>query len=160
MFRLEALLKRTALDFTRRERHCDRPARSGRAVERPFGVRLYLTLAFAAVALITAGLLLPAVTGSSDEAASRARRRHHGRAHGPRSPTGSAAHPLGHAAVAARTRSAIPGFSAWVFDAKRQLLTPGMLARIDSLTEVAEPRAGVTDGPARHADRSNSCPAG
>src|SRR5436190_23379073 len=37
---------------------------------RPFGVRLYLAIAFAAVALITAGISYLLIAGSSDDAAS------------------------------------------------------------------------------------------
>ena len=45
------------------------PARAARS-RRPFGVRLYLTLGFAAVASIAAGFSYLLVTGSGDEAAS------------------------------------------------------------------------------------------
>ena len=39
----------------------------GGRLKRPFGVRLYLTIGFAAVALIAAGLSYLLLTGSSEE---------------------------------------------------------------------------------------------
>src|SRR3954466_2596541 len=45
------------------------PART--RARRPFGVRLYLAIAFAAVALITAGISYLLIAGSSDDAASQ-----------------------------------------------------------------------------------------
>jgi signal transduction histidine kinase len=90
--------------------------------KRPFGVRLYLTIGFAAVALITAGLSYLLLTGSSDEAASqRAADITVGRSVrladriGEHAPDNSA-----------KQFEAIadPGFSAWVYGRHRQLLTP------------------------------------
>src|SRR6266536_4878189 len=43
----------------------------GRPARRPFGVRLYLALAFAAVALIAAGLSYVLASGSSESRAER-----------------------------------------------------------------------------------------
>ena len=63
-------------------------AQDGRAAaRRPFGVRLYLALAFAAVALITAGLAYLLVSDSSEQAADERAERDRRRAHGaPRRP--------------------------------------------------------------------------
>jgi signal transduction histidine kinase/HAMP domain-containing protein len=89
--------------------------------KRPFGVRLYLTIGFAAVALITAGLSYLLLTGSSDEAASqRAADITVGRSVrladriGEHAPDNSA-----------KQFEAIadPGFSAWVYGRHRKLLT-------------------------------------
>src|SRR4051794_23572433 len=89
--------------------------------KRPFGVRLYLTIAFAAVALITAGLSYVLLTGSSDDAASqRAADITIGRAVGLADRIGS------HVPAKAQKgfdTVADPGFSAWVFGRNRQLLT-------------------------------------
>src|SRR5688572_7345854 len=86
--------------------------------KRPFGVRLYLSIGFAAVALIAAGLSYLLVIRSSDQAASqRAADITVGRAvrivdrigeHGPRK--------------SADQFEAVsdPGFSAWVFGNKRR----------------------------------------
>jgi signal transduction histidine kinase/HAMP domain-containing protein len=89
--------------------------------KRPFGVRLYLTIGFAAVALIAAGLSYLLLTGSSDEAASqRAADITVGRAIrladrlGEHAPDNSAKQ------FDAITDS---GFSAWVFGRNRELLT-------------------------------------
>jgi signal transduction histidine kinase len=89
---------------------------------RPFGVRLYLTLSFAAVALITAGFSYVLTTGSSNEAASeRAADVTVGRTVrladrvGSRSPQ---------AAPSAITTVMDSGFAAWAFDSHHRLLTP------------------------------------
>jgi signal transduction histidine kinase len=89
---------------------------------RPVGVRLYLAIAFAAVALITAGLAALLVTGSSDdEANERAVELTLGR-------TQALADRIGE-----RPEKAIPtlladisdpGYSAWVFNARGNLITP------------------------------------
>jgi two-component system phosphate regulon sensor histidine kinase PhoR len=96
-------------------------AATGRS-KRPFGVRLYLTIGFAAVALIAAGLSYLLVIRSSDLAASqRAADITVGRAvrladrigsHGPKK--------------SANQFESVndPGFSAWVFGNKRRLITP------------------------------------
>ena len=100
-------------------------AGSGRS-KRPFGVRLYLTIAFAAVALITAGLSYVLLTGSSDDAASRrAADITVGRAVGLADRIGS--HRPAKSQKQLRT-IADPGFSAWVYGRNRQLLTPGTRA--------------------------------
>ncbi|TMK72002.1 MAG: HAMP domain-containing protein [Actinobacteria bacterium] len=90
--------------------------------KRPFGVRLYLTIGFAAVALITAGLSYLLLTGTGDQAASqRAADITVGRAVrladriGGRVPKKSAT---------AFTSITDPGFSAWVYDRNRELITP------------------------------------
>jgi len=90
--------------------------------KRPFGVRLYLTIGFAAVALITAGLSYLLLTGTGDQAASqRAADITVGRAVrladqiGGRVPKKSAT---------AFTSITDPGFSAWVYDRNRELVTP------------------------------------
>ena len=89
---------------------------------RPFGVRLYLTLGFAAVASIAAGFSYLLVTGSGDERASeQAANITLGRTArlveriGARPP----------AAAAAQIESINDqGYSAWAFDSRRRLLTP------------------------------------
>jgi signal transduction histidine kinase len=95
-------------------------AGAGRS-KRPFGVRLYLTMGFAAVALIAAGLSFLLLTGSSDEAASqRAADITVGRAVGLADRIGR------HAAGQAQNQFASvtdPGFSAWVYGRNRALLT-------------------------------------
>src|SRR3954451_25026613 len=89
--------------------------------KRPFGVRLYLTIGFAGVALIAAGLSYLLLTGSSDEAASqRAADITVGRAVGLADRIGR------HAAGQAQNQFASiadPGFSAWVYGRNRALLT-------------------------------------
>src|SRR5215211_4422292 len=97
----------------------DSPATGGS--KRPFGVRLYLTLGFAAVALITAGLSFLLLAGSSDEAASqRAAEITVGRAVSLADRIGS------HVPKKAQKQFGTitdPGFSAWVYDRNRKLLT-------------------------------------
>ncbi|MFL5956104.1 MAG: ATP-binding protein [Solirubrobacterales bacterium] len=98
----------------------DSPASAGS--KRPFGVRLYLTIGFAAVALITAGLSYLLLTGSSDQAASqRAADITVGRAVSVADRIGSH--------VPAKTEKELatvsdPGFSAWVYDRNRKVITP------------------------------------
>jgi signal transduction histidine kinase len=89
---------------------------------RPVGVRLYLAIAFAAVALITAGLAALLVTGSSgDEADERALSLSLGR-------TVRLADRVGErppkAAPTLLADISDPGYSAWVFDEFEKLLTP------------------------------------
>ncbi len=89
---------------------------------RPFGVRLYLAIAFAAVALITAGLSVLLVSGSTEEIATdRATELTLGR-------TISLADRVGdrapNAAPTLLTDITDPGYAAWVFDAKGELITP------------------------------------
>jgi len=90
--------------------------------KRPFGVRLYLTIGFAAVALIAAGFSYILITGSSDQAASeRAADITIGRAVRMADRIGAHAP----AAAASQLDSVTdPGFSAWVYDANRHLITP------------------------------------
>lgn len=100
---------------------------------RPFGVRLYLALAFAAVALITAGLSVLLVSDSSENTASdRAVEITVGRSVrladriGDRPPQ---------AAPTLLADITDPGYAAWVFDRRGELLTPEV-ARGISLEEV------------------------
>jgi signal transduction histidine kinase len=103
-------------------------AGSGRS-KRPFGVRLYLTIAFAAVALITAGLSFLLLTGSSDDAASqRAADITVGRAVGLADRVGSHVPAKAHKQFGTITD---PGFSAWVYGRNRELLTPKHSRGID-----------------------------
>jgi signal transduction histidine kinase len=98
----------------------DSPA-TGRS-KRPFGVRLYLTIGFAAVALITAGLGYLLLTGSTDEAASqRAADITVGRAVSLADRIGSHLPRKSKQAFASITD---PGFSPWVYDRNLKLLTP------------------------------------
>src|SRR4051794_18585967 len=115
-------------------------AGAGRS-KRPFGVRLYLTIGFAAVALIAAGVSFLLLTGSSDEAASqRAADITVGRAVGLADRIGR------HAAGQAQNQFqsvADPGFSAWVYGRNRALLTSKRL-RGFSLHDVDDHPQAVT----------------
>src|SRR5919198_2027048 len=89
---------------------------------RPFGVRLYLTLGFAAVASIAAGFSYLLVTGSSDQAAGEeAANITIGR-------TARVADRIGAHSSASATAQIESvndqGFSAWAFDTRERLLTP------------------------------------
>jgi len=90
-------------------------------VGRVFGVRLYLAIAFAAVAVITAGLSIALVSDSTDDAAQdRAETITVGR-------SVRLADRVGDRPQAATTLLADitdPGYSAWVFDGEGELLTP------------------------------------
>src|SRR3954447_7127234 len=98
----------------------DSPA-TGRS-KRPFGVRLYLTIGFAAVALITAALSYLLLTGSTDDAASqRAADITVGRAVSLADRIGSHVPKKSKDAFAS---IADPGFSSWVYDRNLQLITP------------------------------------
>ena len=93
----------------------------GGRLKRPFGVRLYLTIGFAAVALIAAGLSYLLLTGSSDSAASqRAADITVGRAVSLADRIGR--HPAGQSQQHFDS-IADPGFSAWVYGRNRTLLT-------------------------------------
>jgi two-component system phosphate regulon sensor histidine kinase PhoR len=108
---------------------------------RPFGVRLYLTLGFAAVASIAAGFSYLIVTGSSDQAAGeQAANLTLGRT--ARLANRISAHPLANA-TAQIDLVRDQGFSAWVFDADHRLLTP-RLSRGVELGEVPGQRALAT----------------
>ncbi len=107
---------------------------------RPFGVRLYLTLGFVAVASIAAGFSYLLVTGSSDEAAGeQAANITLGR-------TSRLANQIStHSSANAAAEIASvkdQGFSAWAFDAHRGLLTP-RLSRGVALGEVPGQRAAT-----------------
>src|SRR5439155_1162673 len=119
---------------------------------RPFGVRLYLTLGFAAVASIAAGFSYLLVTGSSDRAASeQAADITIGRTVRLADRIGS--HPRASAATQIGA-VADQGYSAWAFNAKRRLVTsrvsrgmalgdvPGRAAR-STEGRLAEPREGT-----------------
>jgi len=95
---------------------------TGKSQPRPVGVRLYLAIAFAAVALITAGISVLLVSGSSqDTADERAVEITVGRSVrladriGDRPPK---------AAPTLLADVTDPGYSAWVLDHKGELLTP------------------------------------
>src|SRR5215208_4367027 len=109
--------------------------------KRPFGVRLYLTIAFAAVALIAAGLSYLLLTGSTDSAASqRAADITVGRA------VSLADRVAAHAPKKAQKQFATindPGFSSWVFGRHRQLLT-SWHSRGVSLSDVPDRAEAVT----------------
>jgi len=115
-------------------------AGAGRS-KRPFGVRLYLTVGFAAVALITAGLSFLLLTGSSDEAASQS---------AADISVGRAVRLADRIGKHAPDNSANqfdtivdPGFSAWVYGRKRQVLTP-IRSRGVSLRDVEDHPEAVT----------------
>jgi signal transduction histidine kinase len=89
---------------------------------RPFGVRLYLTIGFAAVAMIAAGFAYFLIAGSSQNAASeRAADITLGRT--VRLADRIGAHRLSAAAAEIETVGD-QGYSAWVFDTHHHLLTP------------------------------------
>ena len=90
--------------------------------KRTFGVRLYLTLAFAAVAVIATGVAYLLITGSSDQIASeRAADITVGRT--VRLADQLSQHPLAKA-PAELDLVTDPGYSAWVLDTNRHLITP------------------------------------
>jgi signal transduction histidine kinase len=114
--------------------------RSTQRAPRPFGVRLYLALAFAAVALITAGLSVLLVSGSSgDAAAERAEEITVGRSVrladriGDRAPR---------AATTLLTDITDPGYASWVFGRDVELLTPDVSRGIE-LEDVPRYRRAV-----------------
>ncbi len=115
------------------------PAAAPRA-RRPFGVRLYLTIGFAAVAMIAAGFSYILISGSSDDAASeRAADITVGRT--VRLADRIGAHPT--AAAAAEIDSiSDPGYSAWAFDDRGRLLTP-RVSRGMSLSSVPGRRMAI-----------------
>jgi signal transduction histidine kinase/HAMP domain-containing protein len=109
--------------------------------KRPFGVRLYLTFGFAAVALIAAGFSYVLLAGSSNEAASRrAADITVGRTVRLADRVGT--HPLSHA-TSQLDSVTDPGYSAWVFNANRQLLTPAK-SRDDALRMVTDRPQAIT----------------
>ena len=115
------------------------PATVARA-RRPFGVRLYLTLGFAAVASIAAGFSYLLVTGSSDEAAAeQAANITLGRT--ARLADRIGAHPRANAAAQIDLVKDA-GFSAWAFDAHRRLLTPRPSRSVE-LGEVRDRRVAI-----------------
>ncbi len=115
------------------------PAKAPRS-RRPFGVRLYLTIGFAAVALITAGFSYVLISGSSEDAASeRAADITVGRT--VRLADRIGAHPLSLAPAEIESISD-PGYSAWVFDEEGRLLTPPV-SRSVTLTTVPDRRMAI-----------------
>jgi signal transduction histidine kinase len=108
---------------------------------RPFGVRLYLALAFAAVALITAGLayLLVSDTGerAADEELSQIAV---GRTFTLAVEIGDRRQRQTKATLAGVTEE---GYSVWVFDDDGKLITPELAAGGISLADVFESRAAV-----------------
>src|SRR5581483_10924719 len=107
--------------------------RSAPRPRRPLGVRLYLALAFAAVVLITAGLSYLLASGSSNEAANqRSVDVTIGRTVGLADRVGS--RPPSRSGEALATIGD-PGYSAWVFNAHRKLLT-GRISRGVDLKDV------------------------
>jgi signal transduction histidine kinase len=99
-----------------------REAMRARSVRRPFGVRLYLALAFAAVALIAAGLSYVLASGSSESAAEQS---------SSELAVGRTVH-LADAVGAAPARRAgaivehrtLASYSAWVYNLSGRLATP------------------------------------
>ena len=107
--------------------------------KRPFGVRLYLTIGFAAVALIATGFSYVLLTGSSDqEASQRAADITVGRT--VRLADRVGAHPLDHPNAHLDSVSD-PGYSAWVFNAKRQLLSAPVSRGVALHTVTDRPQA-------------------
>ena len=107
---------------------------------RPFGVRLYLALAFAAVALITAGLAYLLVSDTGERAADEdLTQLAVGR-------TVQLADEIGNrpprAAAATLAGITEEGYSAWVFDADGRLLTANTSRGVE-LLEVPGARRGV-----------------
>ena len=95
---------------------------SQRLARRPFGVRLYLALAFAAIALITAGISFALVSSSSEGTASeRAVEINLGRTVRLADRVGD--RPPG-AAPTLLADITDPGYSAWVFNRRGELVTP------------------------------------
>jgi signal transduction histidine kinase len=116
------------------------PATTARS-RRPFGVRLYLTLGFAAVASIAAGFSYLLVTGSGDEATSvEASNITLGRT--ARLSDRVAAHPSADAAAQIDLVQD-QGYSAWAFDTRGRLLTPA-LSRGVELSEVPGRQEAIT----------------
>ena len=100
-----------------------------RSHRRPFGVRLYLTIAFAAIALVTAGLVYVLVNDSSEDAAGeQAVEISVGR-------TVRLADRVSELAPRATVRQlediGDPGYSAWVVDARGRLETPAAVRGIN-----------------------------
>lgn len=107
---------------------------------RPFGVRLYLTLGFAAVASIAAGFSYLLVNGSSDQAAGEeAANVTMGRT--ARVADRIGVHRMAHATAQIESVND-PGFSAWAFDGRGRLLTP-RLSRGVPLGEVPGRREAI-----------------
>lgn len=107
---------------------------------RPFGVRLYLALAFAGVALITAGLayLLVSQTGT-EEADDRLDEIASGRTARLAGEVGNRGERNSQAALEVATED---GYAAWVFDLEGRLLTPRVSEKIH-LTDVEQARRAV-----------------
>jgi signal transduction histidine kinase len=117
-------------------------------------VRLYLTIAFAAVALITAGFSYILISGSSNDAASeRAADVTVGRTVRLADRIGAHSPAMSSAEIDSISD---PGYSAWVFDSRGHVVTP-VLSRGVGLRSVPGRRVAV--GVALHGDRAvNSLP--
>jgi signal transduction histidine kinase len=116
------------------------PVRAARS-KRPFGVRLYLILGFATVALIAAGFSYVLLTSSSDQAASqRATDITVGRT--VRLADRVGAHPLARATTHLESITD-PGFAAWVFTTRERLITP-RTSRGIAIGDVRERGSAVT----------------
>jgi signal transduction histidine kinase/HAMP domain-containing protein len=115
-------------------------SRSSSPRRRPFGVRLYLAVAFAAVAMVTAGLAYLVVSDTGEDAADR------GLAEIAIGRTASLASEIGDRPppAAATTLAGITeeGYSAWVFDTEARLTTPSTSGDVE-LLEVPGARRAV-----------------
>jgi signal transduction histidine kinase len=108
---------------------------------RPFGVRLYLAIAFAAVALITAAISYLLIADSSDEAASqRAVEITVGRTVRLADRLGKRPHKN---TLTVLAQIDDPGYATWAYDGKAQLITPA-LSRGVHVDEVQDRRREVT----------------
>jgi signal transduction histidine kinase len=118
-----------------------RPGRQRSVRRRPFGVRLYLALAFAAVAMITAGLAYLLVSDTGQQAAdSDLTQIAVGRTVGLADEIGNRPPRAAAATLAGITEQ---GYSAWVFDAEGRLATANT-SRSVALPDVPGARSGVS----------------
>src|SRR6266487_3456337 len=99
-----------------------REALRARSVRRPFGVRLYLALAFAAVALIAAGLSYVLASGSSQSAAEHSSSEIAAGRTVRLADLVGAAPPRRAAAIVQRRTDAT--YAAWVYNLAGKLVTP------------------------------------
>ena len=104
---------------------------------RPFGVRLYLALAFAAVALITAGLAYLLVSDTGQKAADEdLTQLAVGRTVGLADEIGNRPPRAAAATLAGITEQ---GYSAWVFDVQGALITPKTSRGVELLERAGRP---------------------
>jgi len=107
---------------------------------RPFGVRLYLAVAFAAVAMVTAGLVYLLVSDTGEEAAdARLTELAVGRTVTLADQIATRPDKQATATLAGITEE---GYSAWAFDSNGRLLTPASSHSVD-LLDVSGARASV-----------------